>query len=185
MDYTGMRPADPAETKGYLRLFYRGWRPTWLGRMWSQGFAVLSGLGLTPQTLVSLQVRDTRRGKLRSVVLVAVPINGALYIVSMLGTASQWVQDIGAAGGRAFIMRRRRQPVLITEIPQQDRAPILKAWSRIATSGRRHLPVPYDAPLAAFESIAADYPVFRIDPAEATGTPPGVSAGCRRRATDG
>lgn len=34
-----------------------------------------------------------------------------------------------------------------------------------ATSGRKHLPVPYDAPVSAFEAIAGDYPVFRIDPA--------------------
>jgi len=27
------------------------------------------------------------------------------------------------------------------------------------------LPIPYDAPIAAFEAIVADYPVFRIDPA--------------------
>jgi len=26
------------------------------------------------------------------------------------------------------------------------------------------LPVRHDAPVSAFESIAADYPVFRIDP---------------------
>lgn len=163
-----MVPADPAETKGYLRWFYSNWRPTWLGRIWSRSFAVLSGLGLTPQNLVSLQVEDARRGKFRSVVLVAAPINGALYIVSMLGTGSQWVQDIRAAGGRAFIRRRRLRPVLITEIPPQARAPILKAWSQIATSGRRHLPIPHNAPLAAFESIAADYPVFRVDPDEAS-----------------
>ena len=45
-----------------------------------------------------------------------------------------------------------------------ERAPILKAWCQIATSGRRHLPVPYDAPISAFETIVTDYPVFRIDP---------------------
>lgn len=26
---------DPAERQGYLRFFYRGWRPTRLGRMWA------------------------------------------------------------------------------------------------------------------------------------------------------
>lgn len=125
-----MVPADPAETKGYLRWFYSNWRPTWLGRIWSRSFAVLSGLGLTPRNLVSLQVKDARCGKLRSIVLVAVPFDGALYIVSMLGTGSQWAQDIRAAGGKAFIRRRGLRPVLITEIPQQARPPILKAGAK-------------------------------------------------------
>jgi hypothetical protein len=55
--------------------------------------------------------------------------------------------------------------VVLTEIPPEQRAPILKAWSRIASSGRQHLPVPCDASVATFATIAADYPVFRIDPA--------------------
>ena len=37
--------------------------------------------------------------------------------------------------------------------------------SQEATSGRKHLPVPYDALVSAFEAIAEDYPVFRIGPA--------------------
>ena len=39
------------------------------------------------------------------------------------------------------------------------------AWSQVATSGRKHLPVSQDSPESAYEAIAADYPVFRIDPA--------------------
>lgn len=38
---------DPAERTGYLRFFYRGWRPTRLGRIWSGAWAWVSGLGLT------------------------------------------------------------------------------------------------------------------------------------------
>jgi hypothetical protein len=53
---------------------------------------------------------------------------------------------------------------MLTEIPPEERAPILKAYCEVATSGRHHFPVPATAPLAEFESIAADYPVFRIDP---------------------
>ena len=45
---------------------------------------------------------------------------------------------------------------------------ILKAWCQVATSGRHHPPVQHDAPVSAFEAIAKDYPVFRIDPARPT-----------------
>ena len=53
---------------------------------------------------------------------------------------------------------------MLTEVPPQERAPIIKAYCKVATSGRNHFPVPYDAPIEEFEKIAADYPVFRIDP---------------------
>jgi hypothetical protein len=54
---------------------------------------------------------------------------------------------------------------MLTEIPAKERAPILKAWCEVATSGRQRLPVAHDAPVSAFETIAPDCPVFRIDPA--------------------
>jgi hypothetical protein len=56
--------------------------------------------------------------------------------------------------------------VKLNEIPPAERAPILKAWARVATSGREHLPAAWDADVAAFERIAGDYPVFRVDEVE-------------------
>jgi hypothetical protein len=97
-------------------------------------------------------------------VLAVVSYEGNRYLVSMLGNGSEWVQNVRAAGGNAFIKRGRSRPVMLTELQPEERAPILKAWCQVATSGRKHLPIPHDAPLSAFEAIAADYPVFRIDP---------------------
>ncbi len=42
--------------------------------------------------------------------------------------------------------------------------PILKAYLSRAVGGRPHIPVDPEAPLEAFERIAPDFPVFRIDP---------------------
>jgi hypothetical protein len=86
---------------------------------------------------------------------------GQRYLVSMLGDGSQWVKNV-RAGGKAFIKQGRLYPVTLIEIPPPERAPILKAWAGIATSGRKHLPITNDAPVASFEAITADYPVFRI-----------------------
>ncbi len=155
----------PAERRGYLRFFYRGRRPTRLGRIWSRGFAWVSGLGLTPRILLSLQVKSPSSGRLCSTILVVASHQGQRYLVSMLGEGSEWVRNVRAAGGEAFIKRGRSRPVRLTEIPSSERAPILRAWCQVATSGRQHLPVAHDAPVSAFEAIAADYPVFRIDPA--------------------
>lgn len=156
---------DPAEQTGYLRFFYRGWRPTRFGRSWSRAWAWLTGLGLTPNTLVSLQVEDRSTGRLRATVLVVARYQGQRYLVSMLGNGSEWVQNVRAAGGKALIKRGRSQPVMLTEIPPGERAPILKAWCQTATSGRQHLPVSHLAPVSEFEAIAGDYPVFRVDSA--------------------
>jgi hypothetical protein len=156
---------DPAELSGYLRFFYRNWRPTRLGRIWSAVIAWVVALGLTPQILLTLQVRNRDSGRLSSTVLVAASHQGKRYVVSMLGDGSEWVQNVRAARGMAFIKRGRSRPVKLTEIPPPERAPILKAWSQLATSGRRHLPVACDAPITAFEATAMEYPVFRIDPA--------------------
>ena len=154
---------DPAERSGFLRLFYRDWRPTRFGRIWNGTYAWISGLGLTSQIYRTLQVKNRNTGRLGSTVLVVASHKGQRYIVSMLGNGSEWVQNVRAASGEAFIKRGRSRPVMLTEVPPQERAPILKAWCQIATSGRQHLPVSHDAPLSAFEAIAADYPVFRID----------------------
>jgi hypothetical protein len=96
-----------------------------------------------------------------------VTYEGHRYLVSMLGAGSNWVQDVRAAHGSAILKRGRLRPVVLTEIPHDQWAPILKAWCQVAASGRRHLPVPYDASESAFKAIAKDYPVFRIDAARA------------------
>jgi len=154
---------DPAE-RGALRFYYRGWRPTLLGRFTTRAWAWAAGLGLLPDYLVTLLVPGRQTHRLQAHILAATTYQGQRYLVSMLGEGSNWVQDARAAGGAAFIRRGRRRAVVLSEIRPDQRAPILKAWCQIATSGRRHLPVAHDAPLPAFESIAADYPVFRIDP---------------------
>jgi len=154
---------DPAERTGYLRFFYRGWRPTRMGRLWSRVYAWVCGLGVLPGMLLTLQTKDRTSGRINDTILVVAAHQGQRYLVSMLGEGSEWVQNVRASEGEACIKRGRSQPVHLTEIPPQERAPMLKAWAQIATSGRRHLPISHDAPISAFESIADGYPVFRID----------------------
>jgi len=155
---------DPAEHMGSLRVFYSGWRPTWLGKVVNRFTAWLAALGLMPPVLATLQVKGRTSGRLRSTVLVVATYNGQRYLVSMLGQGSEWVRNVRAADGQAFIKRGQSNPVRLTEIPPEERAPILKAYCQVATSGRHHFPVAYTAPVSAFEAIVADYPVFRIDP---------------------
>ena len=153
---------DPAES-GPLRFYYRNWRPTLYGRFWTRIWAWATSLGLLPDIVVTLLVRERTSGRLVGHVLVPVVHEGRRYLVSMLGGGSNWVLDQRATGGAAFLKRGRTESVMLVEIPPERRAPILKAWCQIATSGRQHLPVADDASLPEFAAIAADYPVFRID----------------------
>lgn len=154
---------DPAE-RGYLRLFYRDWHPTRLGKFVTRALAWLSGLGLTPRILLTLRVKGRRSGRLRDTVLVVTRHEGQSYLVSMLGEGSEWVRNVRAAGGEAFVKRGWSHPVRLVEIPAAQRGAILKAYCQVATSGRQHFPAAHNAPLAEFEAVAGRYPVFRIDP---------------------
>ena len=109
--------ADPAEQKRDLHLFYSGWRPTRLGKLWNGAIAWASGLGLTPPILLTLQVTGRVSGRRRTNVLVPISHAGQRYLVSMLGDGSDWVRNVRAAGGEALIKRGRLHPVMLTQDP--------------------------------------------------------------------
>jgi deazaflavin-dependent oxidoreductase (nitroreductase family) len=147
-----------------MRLFYRGWRPTRLGKWANRVSGWWSGLGLPPRFMAVLEVPGRKSGHRRSNPVVIATVDGSGYLVSMLGPGSEWVKNVEAALGDAVIRQRRRRPVHLVAMPREQRAPVLREYVRIATSGRQHFPVAVGAPLADFEAIAERYPVYRIDP---------------------
>ena len=154
---------DPAERSALNRLFYRNRRPTWLGHWVSQLFCFGARLGWTPQSWVSLEVRDRASGRMRADAVVVPTVAGERYVVSMFGTISDWVQNVEAAHGDAIISHGSPVHVRLLLVPPEERAPILNEYVRVASSGRKHFPLPPGAPLAAFAAIAVQYPVYRIE----------------------
>jgi deazaflavin-dependent oxidoreductase (nitroreductase family) len=162
---SNLRPPDPSERSALMRLFYRDWRPTRLGR-WVNRFAGLwSGFGLPPRFQATLAVRGRTTGRMRSSPVVIADVEGKHYLVSMLGPGSDWVKNVEAAHGDAVIRQGRRRRVRLVAVPPDERGAILRGYVRIASSGRQHFPVAVGAPLCDFEAIAERYPVYRIDPA--------------------
>src|SRR5262245_44065005 len=159
------RPRDPAEQRALMRLFYRDWRPTRLGRLINRVQGWWSALGLPPRIMAALEVRGRISGRLRSNPVVITTVGDKQYLVSMLGASSDWVKNVEAAQGDATIRQGRRRRVRLVEVPPPQRAPILREYVRIAPSGRQHFPLPVDAPLTDFAAIAESYPVYRIDAA--------------------
>lgn len=158
------RSPDPAERRALLRLLYRDWRPTRLGRWVNRFWCWWSGLGLPPRIQAALEVRGRTSGRRRSNPVVIATLNGKSYLVSMLGSESDWVKNIEAAHGDAILRQGRRRRVHLVAVPPEERAPVLREYVRIASSGREHFPLGVGAPLVDFEAIAARYPVYRIDP---------------------
>ena len=158
------RHSDPAERHAVMRLFYRNWRPTRLGRWVNRLACWWSGLGLPPGFQAVLEVRGRTSGRTHSNPVVIATVAGKRYLVSMLGPASDWVKNVEAAHGDAVIRQGRRRRVHLVAVAPEQRAPILQEYVRIASSGRQHFPLPVDAPLSDFEAIAGRYPVYRIDP---------------------
>ncbi len=155
---------DPAERSPLMRLFYRNWRPTRFGRRVNRFWCWWSALGLPPWIMAALEVRGRASGRTRSTAVVIAAVAGKRYLVSMLGPRSDWARNVEAARGDAVLRQGRRRRVHLVPVPSEERAPILREYVRIASSGRQHFPLPVGAPLADFAALAARYPVYRIDP---------------------
>src|SRR5215510_1103572 len=160
---TNSTRADPAERSRLLRLFYRDWRPTVIGRWINRLAGRWSALGLSARDAV-LEVPGRTSGQRRSNPVVIATVEGKRYLVSMLGPGSDWVKNVEAAHGAATIRQGRRRRVHLVAVPPEQRAPILREYVRIALSGRQHFPLAVGAPLSDFEAITGRYPVYRIDP---------------------
>lgn len=158
---------DPAESSALFRLFYRGWRPTRLGRFVNRAAGWMSGIGLLPASQVAVEVRGRRSGRTRLNPAVIATVGGKQYLVAILGPDSDWVKNVEAAGANVAIRRRRRRQVHLVLVPPEQRAPVLQEYVRVAASGRQHFPLRASDPLSEFALIAGRYPVYRVDPENA------------------
>jgi deazaflavin-dependent oxidoreductase (nitroreductase family) len=148
----------------FKRDMYAGNRPNWLAQVLNRGWAWVAASGIAPNYLVTLEVIGRKSGKLIAFPVVVALLNGQRYLVSMLGNDAQWVLNVRAANGKAYVRSGHRREVRLEEVPIEQRAPILKAYLQRAPGARPHMAVHKDAPLADFEAVAATYPVFRIKP---------------------
>jgi deazaflavin-dependent oxidoreductase (nitroreductase family) len=166
---------------GVVRWMYRTGRPGALARVMNRISAIQFSAGmLSPARAMTLEVRGRRTGRLISLPVVVAEYEGELYLVSMLGNDANWVHNVRAAGGRAVLRRGRPQEVRLAEVEPGERAPILRRYLEVAPGARPHVPVDRRAPLAEFERIADQFPVFRILPAAARTVEKGRSGGVFR-----
>jgi deazaflavin-dependent oxidoreductase (nitroreductase family) len=146
----------------FKRWLYRGQQPNWIARILNRAWATVASSGVASNYLVTLEVTGRKSGRTFSLPVVMVLIDGQRYLVSMLGENVHWVQNVRAAGGKAVLRSGGREEIQLEEVPADQRAPILRAYLQRAPGARPHVPVSKDAPLAEFQKVAAEFPVFRL-----------------------
>jgi deazaflavin-dependent oxidoreductase (nitroreductase family) len=150
------------------RWLYRRRRASRLARLLNAAQARLAAAGVGLRWLVMVEVTGRRSGKTISFPAV-IDYDNSRYLVSMLGEDTSWVRNVRASGGRAVLRHGKREPVTLQEVDVERRAPILRCYLQRARGARAHIPVDRRAPVEAFEPIAAQYPVFRIEAADGAG----------------
>jgi hypothetical protein len=146
----------------YRRWLYRGSHPNWFARLQNRATAIAFAAGITPRRGAELRVRGRRTGNVISFPVAIADFEGERYLVSMLGANVNWVRNLRAADGKAELVHGRHESVRLEEIAARDRAPIIRRYLEIAPGARPHIPVDRKAPLADFERVSPEYPVFRI-----------------------
>lgn len=131
----------------------------------------ITALGITPRS-VTLEVRGRRSGRPILLSISPARLGGKRYLVSLAGERG-WVKNVRAAEGHAFLVHGHRRPVRLTEVPVEERGPILLAWvgeRAFSRSPRRAARLYFGLETPTLEDmrrLAPNYPVFAIEePAE-------------------
>jgi deazaflavin-dependent oxidoreductase (nitroreductase family) len=141
-------------------------RPDWFTKnVFNRAIALLTRLGISVFGSRILAVRGRRSGEWRRTPVNLLIFEGQRYLVAPRGH-TQWVRNLRATGEGRLFVGRRSEDFTATEIPDDERPPILRAYLRkwrfevemfFAGVG----PEAIDEEL---RRIAPDHPVFRIEP---------------------
>jgi deazaflavin-dependent oxidoreductase (nitroreductase family) len=125
-------------------------------------FMLRRGIGPAPQHLLSIPGRAT--GAMRSTPVAVITVDGERYVVAGFD-GSDWVKNARAAGQAELRRGRTIEPVVLTEVPVEQRGHVLRAFAHQVRGGTGFLTVSADAPAEEFATAAARHPVFRVTPA--------------------
>lgn len=151
-----------SRTHALDRWLYRGRRAHWLARRINSATARLAASGRGPAQLYTLEVRGRRSGKLIRFPVVVAEYEGERYLVSMLGSDTNWVRNVRAADGRALLVRGRREAVRLVEIDSGDRGAILRRYLACSPGAQSHIDISPAAPVEEFDPAATQHAVFRV-----------------------
>jgi len=142
---------------------YRGHRPDWFTRnVFNRLVNLLTRLGISVMGSRVLEHRGRKSGTLHHTPVNLLTIDGTDYLVAPRGE-TEWVRNVRAADGHLVLrLGRKRQIRTATEVPESERAAILKPYLRRwkFEVGMFFDGVGPDASDAEFAAIAGRHPVF-------------------------
>ena len=158
----------PGDARSYLK-------PGALERGFGRVLVSLIRIGLVRGHFYVLEVRGRTSGRIFSLPVDPLDLDGRRYLVCARGNAN-WVRNARAAGEIALVRALRRHRYGVHELPPSERPPVLKAYlDRFAAEVQRFFPIPKGSPVEAFNDLAPSYPVFRLqplnEPASGAGSP--------------
>lgn len=139
-------------------------RPDVLTRSVLNPLVMIAGkLGLTMKNTHTLRVRGRASGKMQSVPVSPLELDGARYLVAPRGT-TQWVRNIRASGEGELRLGRKRERITVQEIDDDAKPPVLRPYLRVWESEMKKFfeGVGPDAPDEEMRAEAVHHPVFRI-----------------------
>lgn len=142
-------------------------KPDWFTKhVFNRFVAACTRLGISVWGSRVLRVRGRKSGEWRSSPVNLLTHGGAQYLVAPRGH-TQWVRNIRVSGAGELMLGSRTQPFRATEIPDDQKIPILRDYLRrwkfevgIFFGG-----VSDTSSDAELRGIAPDHPVFRVDAA--------------------
>jgi deazaflavin-dependent oxidoreductase (nitroreductase family) len=145
-------------------------RPGWFTRhVFNRIVAILTRAGVSVWGSRELRVRGRKSGAWRTTPVNLLTHEGNRYLVAPRGE-TQWVRNLRATGEGELRVGRRTEPFRATEVPDDEKDPILRAYLRRwrAEVGVFFGGVDARSSAAELRRIAPDHPVFRVHPVSPT-----------------
>lgn len=138
--------------------------PKLIERIFNRILGWLVGLGFGPAYCYLLEVRGRKSGRLFSLPVNLLEIEGKAFLVAPRGR-TQWVRNAEAAGRITLKRGSSRREFALTSVPAVDRPPILKAYlDTFRSVVQVYFLIPAGSPVEQFEGLASEYPVFELVP---------------------
>lgn len=143
-------------------------KPGWLTRhVFNTAVCLLSRAGVSVWGSRVLEVAGRSTGEPRRVPVNVLTLDGDQYLVSARGTG-QWVRNVRAADGRLdLLLGRTRQHWVATELTDDEKPPVLRAYLR---RWRAEVGVFFEGVSAGssddeLRAAGSNHPVFLLRPA--------------------
>lgn len=144
--------------------YYR--KPDWFNnQVFNPAVALMTRAGMSVWGSRILRVRGRKSGEWHSHPVNLLTYEGKQYLVAPRGL-TQWVRNIRVAGGGELLLGNKVQPFKAGEIPDEEKAPIVRAYLKRFSFevGKFFRGVKADSPEEDLRRIAPDHPVFRVEP---------------------